>query len=387
MNIVHVNLAMGYTEGLNYQENCLSKYHAKMGHDVTLISSPYCFENGIWGPCTTSYDYVNEYGVHVLRLPFLYKLPYCINKQIGHFKKLYAILNTIHPDIIFVHNLQFMDLKIIVKYKKNHSEVKLFIDNHVDFSNSARTWISKNILYRIWWKSCAKAAEPYVEKFFGVMPSRVEFLTSIYGISQEKCELLVMGADDEAVAHAKKAETRKTIRSHYGIQESDFLIVTGGKIDTFKAQTLLLLQAVKEIESTQVKLIIFGSIDELIKPQIMKLCDGHKLQHIGWVTGNQSYNYFGAADLVIFPGRHSVFWEQVVGIGIPMICKLWSGTTHVDLGGNVIFLKEDSKEEIKNAILSVLTCSDKYREMRRIAETKGMEVFSYQQISQRAIGK
>ena len=70
-----------------------------------------------------------------------------------------------------------------------------------------------------------------------------------------------------------------------------------------------------------------------------------------------------------------------------MICKLWSGTTHVDLGGNVIFLKEDSKEEIKNAILSVLTCSDKYREMRRIAETKGMEVFSYQQISQRAIGK
>lgn len=387
MKIVHVNLAMGYTEGVNYQENCLSKYHAKMGHDVTIITSPYCFENGVWGPCKTSFDYINEYGIHVIRLSFLHKLPYCINKHIGRFRNMYETLDQINPNIVFVHNIQFRDLKTIIKYKKNHPEISIFIDNHVDFSNSARTWVSKNILYRFWWKPCAKAAEPYTDKFFGVMPSRVDFLINIYSIDHAKCELLVMGADDEAVERAKRPEIQNAVRAQYGIGEEDFLIMTGGKIDVFKTQTLLLLQAVTEINKSQIKLILFGSIDETLKSKILKLCDGNKIQYVGWITGDQSYDYFAASDLVIFPGRHSVFWEQVAGLGIPMVCKYWPGTTHVDLGGNVIFLKEDSVEEIKKVILDILNCPDKYKKMRRIAEEKGMEVFSYRRISQRAITK
>ncbi|MEI3418815.1 MAG: hypothetical protein V8Q86_09895 [Blautia sp.] len=53
-------------------------------------------------------------------------------------------------------------------------------------------------------ETLSKAIEPYTEKFFGVMPSRVDFLSDIYGIDKKKCGLLVMGADDDAVAEAKK---------------------------------------------------------------------------------------------------------------------------------------------------------------------------------------
>ncbi|MCI9127957.1 MAG: glycosyltransferase family 4 protein [Eubacterium sp.] len=386
MNIIHVNLAMGYTEGMNYQENCISKCHAMAGHNVTLIASPYCFNNGVWGLCTTSFDYINEHGVHVIRLPFLFKLPYRINKQIGCFRGTYETIKNICPDIIFVHNIQFQDLRSIVKYKKRHPEVKLFIDNHVDFSNGARTWLSKNVLYRFWWKPCAKAAEPYTDKFFGVMPSRVDFLTDVYGIPKQKCELLVMGGDDEAIEHAKLPAVREAIRSKYGICENDFLIMTGGKIDKFKTQTLLLLQAIQKMKNCQIKLIIFGSIDQVLESQILKLCDGKKIQYIGWAEGNQSYDYFGAADLVVFPGRHSVYWEQVVSLGIPMICKYWEGTTHIDLGGNVIFLKKDSIDEIYNVIYRVYHNKQLFEKMKKVAQEKGKPFFSYQKISQKAIG-
>ena len=54
----------------------------------------------------------------------------------------------------------------------------------------------------------------------------------------------------------------------------------------------------------------------------------------------QSYNLFSAADLVVFPGRHSVYWEQVVAIGTPMVVKYWDGTTHIDIGGNCMYLYE-----------------------------------------------
>lgn len=53
MKIVHVCLSMGYTEGLNYQENVIIKYQAGDGHDVTLITTDHCFHEGEWGLCQT----------------------------------------------------------------------------------------------------------------------------------------------------------------------------------------------------------------------------------------------------------------------------------------------------------------------------------------------
>lgn len=43
-----------------------------------------------------------------------------------------------------------------------------------------------------------------------------------------------MGADDELVQKAAAPETRARIRSKYGIADDDFLIMTGGKIDSLE---------------------------------------------------------------------------------------------------------------------------------------------------------
>ena len=109
------------------------------------------------------------------------------------------------------------------------------------------------------------------------------------------------------------------------------------------------------------------------------------LQYIGWVESKDSYAYFAAADLVVFPGRHSVFWEQVAAQGIPMLVKSWDGTHHVDLGGNVRFLYEDSVAEIQGELERLLEDPERLAQMKRVAVEKGMRTFSYNDISQRAI--
>ncbi|MBD5546135.1 MAG: glycosyltransferase family 4 protein [Lachnospiraceae bacterium] len=386
MKIAHICLVGGYTEGLNYQENNLIKYQAEDGHEVSLITTDHCYTEGVWGLCTTEADYINPDGVHIIRLPFAFPLPYNVNRQIGIFKGFGDTLEKIRPDIIFVHNLQFQDNRKVAAYKRKHPEVVVYADNHSDFSNSARNWFSRNTLYRFWWKPCAKAVEPYVKKFFGVMPARVDFLQNIYGISADKTDLLIMGADDESVERAAKEEVRKAVREKYNLQPEDFLIVTGGKIDAFKTQTLLLMQAVWEIPQENLKLLVFGSIEEELKDKLLALCDGKKIQYIGWAKGEQSYEYFAAADLVVFPGRHSIYWEQVAAQGIPMICKYWEGTTHVDIGGNVEFLMEDSVTVIKEKILELLSNPEKYEKMKRSAESDGRNAFSYRLIARKSIG-
>ena len=194
-----------------------------------------------------------------------------------------------------------------------------------------------------------------------------------------------MGGDDEMVQRAAQPEVRAYIRAQYGIAEDDFLVVTGGKIDGFKTQTLLLMQAVRNIKSDKVKLLVFGSVADELKGKVESLADGTKVQYIGWIQAKDSYHYFAAADLVVFPGRHSVFWEQVAAQGIPMLVKDWPGTHHIDLGGNVYFLKEDSAEEIQNEIERLVDQPEEYRRIKRVALEKGMQEFSYAQIAKRSI--
>ncbi len=386
MKIVHICLVMGYTEGLNYQENNIIRYQARDGHEVSLITTDHCFTEGEWGLCRTGSDYINPDGVHIIRLPFAFKIPYNINRQIGIFKGLSKKLDELCPDVIFVHNLQFQDLRRVANYKKAHQEVIIYADNHSDFSNSARNWFSRNTLYRFWWRSCAKSVEPFVKTFFGVTPGRVDFLRNIYGISEEKTDLLVMGADDESVKRAEKAGVRQKIREKFGVKEKDFLVVTGGKIDAFKTQTLFLLEAVRELRINGLKLLVFGSVEEELKDSLLSLCDGKKIQYIGWAKGEQSYEYFASADLVVFPGRHSVYWEQVVAQGIPMLCKYWRGTTHVDIGGNVEFLMEDSTKMIREKLLELLENPEKYKKMKESAISEKRHQFSYKMIARKAAG-
>ena len=92
-----------------------------------------------------------------------------------------------------------------------------------------------------------------------------------------------------------------------------------------------------------------------------------------------------ASDLVVFPGLHSVMWEQAVALGVPCIFRDIEGFHHVDIGGNALFLKDVTKESLKEAIESLFSNPEQYRRMLSVAKEKGMQYFSYKEISKRSI--
>ena len=381
MRIVHLCLYGPVMDGWNYQDNMLSKYHKVLGHEVTIVASKWVWNKDNKLEKYDKSDYVNSDGVRVIRLDIKGKKT--VLSKFKRYINLEQVLNELHPDVLFIHNAAYLDIVKVVKYLKNHRSVKVFVDNHNDFSNSATNWISKNLLHKCLWRVMYKKLNPYTKKFYGVLPARVDFLTNIYKTPASKTELLVMGADDEKVIEANSDNNKQKIRHKWDIGENDILIVTGGKIDQFKAQTLLLMQAVKNINKPGIKLIVFGSVSPELRSQVNRLSDGKQVQFIGWIDANQSYEYFAAADLVVFPGRHSVFWEEVAGIGKPMICKYWDGTTHIDNGGNVKFLYQDSVAEIQEAINETIN-PENYQKMSSIA-IENAKKFCYKDIALRCI--
>lgn len=381
MNIVHLCLCGPMTDDWTYQENLLTKYHSLAGHTVSVIASQWIYDDKGNLAFLEKTNYFDKQNVKVIRLPIKNGN---IETRLKRYVGLKQAIARQKPDVMFIHGGQFLDLNKAIDGAKKLNVGSIYIDNHCDYSNSASNWLSINILHKIIWRYVMKRSEPYVKKFYGVLPARVDFLKELYHLPEEKCELLVMGADDELVEISSKPEIKKKIRKQYNLSDNDFVVMTGGKIDGFKKQTLLLMDAVNRIKNVNLKLVVFGSVTPELMQEVKKRCSD-RVKYIGWLQAKDSYQYFAASDLVVFPGRHSVFWEQVVGQGIPMIVKEWKGTKHVDLGGNVRFLTQDSVDEIQFEIERLLNNPKEYAKMKKVAREEGMKVFSYRDIAKRAI--
>lgn len=382
MKIVHICLAAVYIEGFGYQENILPQCHRAMGFEVTVLTSDTVFDRNYTQKIREDKDYINQYGIHVITLSR--------SKRYGYYSKfrdyanLYNELQKEKPSIIFVHGGQFVALKDVIDYCKSNSHVRLYIDQHGDYYNMRLDrWQDRFVQYWIYGFWMRKAI-PYVDKFWGVTPWRCQYLNEVYGIPKEKIGLLVMGGDDTCIHYDEKKQIRTHIRKILSLKESDFVLITGGKIDRNK-NIHVLMRAVAELNRNNLKLIVFGQPDKEMQSLIKELSKDMHIINIGWLDSTKVYDYFLASDLVVFPGTHSVLWEQACACGIPGIFKDWVGMRHVDVGGNAIFINGDDKNEIKNVVSKILDSPKMYKTMREVAEKKAIPYFSYKEISKRAI--
>lgn len=382
MKIVHICLAAVYIEGFGYQENILPQCHRAMGFEVTVLTSDTVFDRNYTQKTREDKDYINQYGIHVITLSR--------SKRYGYYSKfrdyanLYNELQKEKPSIIFVHGGQFVALKDVIDYCKSNSHVRLYIDQHGDYYNMRLDrWQDRFVQYWIYGFWMRKAI-PYVDKFWGVTPWRCQYLNEVYGIPKEKIGLLVMGGDDTCIHYNEKKQIRTHIRKILSLKESDFVLITGGKIDRNK-NIHVLMRAVAELNRNNLKLIVFGQPDKEMQSLIKELSKDMHIINIGWLDSTKVYDYFLASDLVVFPGTHSVLWEQACACGIPGIFKDWVGMRHVDVGGNAIFINGDDKNEIKNVVSKILDSPKMYKTMREVAEKKAIPYFSYKEISKRAI--
>lgn len=384
MKILHCCLAAFYIDNYGYQENILPKMHKLQGHDVKILASTETYiENKTLGYISAK-EYENEHGISVIRIPYIKILPHRIASKFRIYNGIGRVLNSFEPDILFIHDSQFLGIIEIVKYLKKRPNIKVYVDSHTDFINSGRNWISRNILHKGLYKWCAKKIEPYTIKFYGTLPLRVDFYKNVYGISESKLELLVLGADLSVVDLNRRQAIRKEYRTKLGLKESVFVLITGGKIDERK-KIHNLLKIVSRINEDDIHLLCFGSPNNEMKEKFHSLIQSSNITSLGWLAPNEVYNYMFAADVAVFPGTHSVLWEQSIGIGLPGIFRKWDGIDHVNVGGNCLFLESDSEVELEHLIYKIKRDKKLFEAMREVALDRGMKKFSYFEIAKTAI--
>jgi glycosyltransferase involved in cell wall biosynthesis len=382
MKILHTCLAAFYIDNYGYQENVLPKMHKRQGHDVQILASTETYLKGNVMSYLEPSVYYNEDQIKVTRISYVKVFNHFVSRKLRFYIGIDKNLKEFAPDIIFIHDIQFLGIFQIVKYLKKNPGVIVYADGHADFTNSGTNFLSKYILHGFIYKICALKIDKYVHKFYGTLPCRVDFFKNFYRVSKDKVELLVMGVDDDLIQFDREKNRHELFLKNQ-INNDDFVIISGGKIDK-KKNIHYLIDAVSELNNSRIKLILFGIFDKEVECLVKNKLSHKSIIFLGWLNNIQVHRYLAAAHLCVFPGKHSVLWEQSAGIGIPGMYKKIKGHEHIDLGGNCILLENGDKEEIKINLNNIISNRKIYNELLYNSK-RHTSVFSYYDISCRAI--
>lgn len=383
MKIVHIAPRAPYNDYWGYQDNLLPKYQKKLGHDVTMIITNTMHKDGkiVETDCS---DYVLNDGVRVIRLKVK---QYCNAALTNQNSKLpvYEYLKKIKPDFVFYHSLHGTTIFDVIKYKKKINPKCVIVqDNHVDYNNCNDPGGLKGSICREYQRFINRIAGKYISKVYGVTPWRKTFAEDYYQIPKSKTDVLIMGADDEYLDLEHREEQRKKVRAQYKFADEDYVIVTGGRIDKEKNIDSL-IRVCGRLKGQNVKLLVFGSVSPVFKDKFDEvLSETTNVTYIGWIDANKVYPYFFAADLVVFPGGHSVMWEQACASKTPCLFNYWDGMEHLDNGGNCVCASLKTEGEIEEEVRSLIN-TEKYRKMQGEAMSEKTDAYRYSNIAKKSL--
>ena len=196
-----------------------------------------------------------------------------------------------------------------------------------------------------------------------------------------------MGGDETVIPYEKRDLLRIKFCERLSLPRDTFIICSGGKI-TKEKNIIELIRAFNLLKICNIHLILFGSLTKDIEIEFNELLSADKrISYLGWADQTKINEILVFSDLAIFPGTHSVLWEQSIACGTPAIYRRRQFMTHVDVGGNCLFIEDGEIETIAQSLRQVLNDKNLYDSMKLVTRTIGVEIFSYGNIARRSINQ
>lgn len=317
MKIAHLCLSNFYIDGYGYQENELVRQHVKKGHDVTVLASTETFSSEQRLTYVDPAQYMGEDGALVIRLPYRRFLPHSLMKKLRIYPGVLSVLRQQRPEVIFFHGLCGWELRTVARYKKENPSVKLYVDNHADPYNSARTFISKFLLHRFYYRWIVRGTRWAFEKVLCVSYETMKFARENYGVPPEQLEFFPLGG--KVFDDSEYKERRQRGRSMVSASDGEVLLVQAGKIDRRK-KILESLRAFVQTPGASLRFVIVGSLHEEIRSEAHALiASDPRILFLGWKSPDEINNLLCGADVYVQPGSQSAIMQMALCARCPVM--------------------------------------------------------------------
>jgi len=339
MKIIHIQHPFIPNKG--YQENYLPREQAKLGHDVTIVSTnilPEKFRNQS-NPSQFNTGRYDENGVEVRRLRS-HSLHGAATYSLGIEK----VLSQEDPDIIHSHRLiSVHTLQSIIGQKFTGG--KLFFDAHIDNDNFHLNTRGKAIGFELFKKTIAPFAERQATRVLPVNPYCEQFLINNLGISDQKIELLPLGVDTGQF-YSSESE-RMEIRAELGYSAEDIVYIFAGNIMPEKDLENL-ITAFSKLDLDNKELLILGEGEEQYMSRLRRTVDHNSINEQvtfhDFVPHSDLSKYYNAADVGVWPGKLGITIIEAISCGLPVILPSSSATDFLLENNGLTYSRGNVKE-------------------------------------------
>jgi glycosyltransferase involved in cell wall biosynthesis len=378
MKVLHIGLVGPANEEMSYQGAVLPRENKKAGHDVTVISGCYKWDQNKIVKVPEE-DMVKD-GIRYIRIAYDKIINETITEKIRKSSKLIKYLEVIKPDAILHHDLQTYELLTVAKYKKRHPDVILYADSHTDHNNSANSWASLNILHKVFYKFIIMRALPYIKKVLYISYETKDFLMQMYKIKDDFLEFYPLGGS--IFSKEDKISYRNLKRDELHIKDDEILICHSGKMDYLK-KTFELLDNFAKVKDDRLHMIIIGTftsdIEEKVKPFIES---DSRIHYLGWKNSDELIKYIAASDLYMQPGSQSATMQTALCSGTPVLFKNMK-SHEAYMQGNAFVIDEYS--EIKMILQKICERPEILKEMSEKAYDIAYRLLDYKKQAERIL--
>ncbi|MFC2017364.1 glycosyltransferase family 4 protein [Chloroflexota bacterium] len=320
MRILHV---IDYFQPkLGYQETFLPKEHAKLGHEVHVVTSerynPIVYSGNatklILGKRILGAGFFIEEGIKVWRLKTLFELPHAI-----WMRGLDSKIQELKPDIVIMHGIINFSAIRIAKLKKKLGNFKLICDDHMAFGASRSRL---RILYPLFKWTFSHLIQEAADALVGVADTSKMFMHKTYGIPLERITVIPLGADDELFRFDEAI--RQEIRKQLSVNEDDIVFIYAGKIVPVKGPHLLVEAALKLMNGYgKLKVILLGNGAESYIEGIKQAINAQYLKdRFIWhdaVPNKELHKFYSAANVAVWPREASLSMMEAMACNLPII--------------------------------------------------------------------
>jgi len=389
MKIVHV--INYFQHQLGYQEFFLAREHARMGHDVTVLTSdryfPFAdYENTIspiLGKRKIKRGTEKIHNFNVVRLPVLFEQK-GVRILLRGLKK---ELSRIKPDIVITHGEYTFNTLLTVLYKKKN-KYRLVIDCHsIRLDKKSRkgffskirdlkSVIFKSIFIKFIWNRRDVKWVAVADKCAHLMVNECKF-------PQEEINIIPLGSDIDRFK--PDPETRKKLRKVHGINEDDIVILYTGKINLDKDPALILESSKDLIQKYKLIYFFIGNIADDYRNRFEEIGGplGACVKQINAVPNSELPQYYALADIAAWPKQASMSMIDAMASELPII--VCDYLTERLKNRNGIGIKEGNLIELRQAIQTLAEDPDLRNSMGKRGRELAERELDWKGISQKFI--
>lgn len=364
-----------------YQINVLSKYMARMGHQVTIITASLDkLESGVvtfFGKeniQARDRRYFHKYNVKIVRLP----VRKIVSGRAVFDGELFQAIKKEMPDIVYAHgNDTLSGIMYLLKYKK--MGYPLIMDSHM------LEMASVNKLNRLYRKIYRKVITPIIvrNRIQVIRTQDDPYVEKCLGIPLNQAPWISVGSD--MMLFHPNTNVRERFREEHSIKETDFVVLYAGKLDESKGG-MLLAEAVKEKFDCEKNVVVcvvgnaVGEYGEKVEATLKK--SSNRILRFPTQKYEELASFYQAADMTVFPRQCSLSFYDAQACGLPVLFE----DNSVNIGRaqcqNAITFKADNIESFREKLTYMINMDiDRFENMGQHAKQYVEKEFDYKEIA------